>query len=99
MIATYPEQGANYHLNILGGLWIIKDQNGGGYGIAAWYTPPEQQNRDFSVRDLQISTQAYADGCPSGCSQNWNKLDGNKVWTNVRKYNPGKADHGQLITP
>lgn len=99
LIATYPEQGANYNWSIQGGLWIIDGMNDGGYGIAAGYTPPEQQNHDFSVRDLQISTQAYSTGCPSGCAQNWSKLGGTNIWNNVRAYNPGKSDNGRLISP
>lgn len=97
LIATYPEHGANTNWLIQGGLWIIETKNDGGYGIAAGYTPPESQNSNFTVRDLYISTQHYPQGCPSGCAQSWNEVAGTRVWTNVRKYNPGKSDHDQPI--
>jgi hypothetical protein len=100
LIATYPENGANYNWEITGGRWIIEGQNDGAYGIAAGYTPPqEQQNHDFNIHDLQISTQYYSSGCPSGCDQSWSEVGGIKSWTNVRKYNPGRPDDGQLIPP
>lgn len=99
LIATYPENGANGNWTINGGRWIIEDQNGGGYGIAAGYSPGEQQNYNYTVQDLEISTQYYSNGCPSGCAQQWNELGGNSTWTNVRKYNPGQPDHGQIINP
>jgi hypothetical protein len=99
LIATYPESGANSGWEVTGGRWIIEGQNGGAYGIAMGYTPPEQQNTNYIIRDLQISTQYNATGCPSGCAQSWNELGGSKAWTNVRKYNPGKSDDGQLVSP
>jgi len=99
IIATYPEWGPNSGVTVNGGLWIIQGQNDGAFGIAAGYTPPgESPNHDFVIRDLLISTQYYASGCPSGCAQQWNELTGTNVWSNVRKYHPGFADDGQLIS-
>jgi hypothetical protein len=72
LIATYPENGANYDWEVAGGRWIIEGQNDGAYGIATGYTPPEEQpNHDYNIHDLQISTQFYSSGCPSGCAQSW----------------------------
>ncbi len=99
LIATYPEGGANHDWLIQGGLWVIEGQNDGGYGIAAGYTPPEKQNYNYTIKDLYISTQYYSQGCPSGCAQSWGELGGTKAWTNVRKYNPGKAEHDQQLSP
>jgi hypothetical protein len=100
LIATYPEGGPNSGWEISGGRWIIEGQNDGAYGIAMGYTPPaEQQNTNYAIRDLQISTQYYGTGCPSGCAQSWDELGGSKSWSNVRKYNPGKSDDGQPISP
>lgn len=108
ILATYPENGANHDITIDGGLWVIRPGNDGTYGIAAGYTKSnEQQNYNFTVKNLQISTQYYSSGCPSGCAQNWNQsgnsaigpLGGTKIWQNVTKYNPGKSDHGQAILP
>lgn len=99
LIATYPENGANSNWEVAGGRWIIEGQNDGAYGIAAGYTPPEQQNTNYNIHDLQISTQYFSSGCPSGCAQSWTEVGGTRLWTNVRKYNPGKSDDGQLISP
>ena len=98
LIATYPENGANHDWLIDGGRWIIEGQNDGGYGLAAGYTPPqEQQNYNYTVKNVQISTQYYSSGCPSGCAQSWNEVGGTQIWTSNTKYNPGKADNGQPI--
>lgn len=100
LIATYPENGPNSGVRFKGGLWIVMPQNSTAYGIAAGYTPPnERPNHDFSIQDLWVSTQYYASGCPSGVGQQWNELTGVNVWSNVRKYHPGFADHGQQISP
>jgi hypothetical protein len=103
LIALYPERGANHDIVVDGGLWIIQSNNDGGYGIAVGYTPgSEQQNYNFTVRNVQISTQYYSVGCPTGCAQNWTGAKapgGTNIWQNVTKYNPGKADHGQPIGP
>lgn len=108
LMAFYPEGGANHDITIDGGLWVIRENNSGAYGIAVGYTKgSEQQNYNFTVKNVQISTQYNASGCPSGCAQNWNQggsttigpLGGTKVWQNVTKYNPGKSDHGQAIAP
>jgi hypothetical protein len=99
LIATYPENGANSGWEVSGGRWIIEGQNEGAYGIAMGYTPPEQQNTNYNIYDLQISTQYNSTGCPSGCAQSWAELGGSKAWTNVRKYNPGRTDDGQLVSP
>jgi hypothetical protein len=99
IIATYPENGPNANLTINGGLWIVNADNSGAYGIAAGYTPPgESPNHDFHVTGLQISTEFYAAGCPSGVGQNWNQLTGTNTWS-ATKYHPGFADHGQSIGP
>lgn len=107
--AFYPENGANHDVTFDCGLWIISPNNSGAYGVAVGYTPSagEPQNLNFTVRNVWISTQYYAQGCPSGCGQNWNQqpgssigpLGGAKVWQNNRKYNPGQPDHGQPIGP
>ena len=99
ILATYPENGYNSGVTVNGGLWIVQADNDGAYGVAAGYTPSagEQQNRNFTIKDLRISTQYYSQACPSGCAQNWNQLTGTNVWQNVRKYHPGFADDGQLI--
>ena len=99
LIATYPENGANHDWEVAGGRWIIEGYNSGAYGVAAGYTPPESRNYNFAFHDIEISTQYNSGGCPSGCAQSWSELGGTNSWTNVRKYNPGKADHGQLISP
>lgn len=103
LVAFYPEKGANHDITFQGGMWIIQGDNGGAYGIAVGYTPEkEKQNYNFVVRDVKISTQYYAKGCPSGCAQNWTGEKapaGTKIWENVTKYNPGKPDHGQPIKP
>jgi hypothetical protein len=99
---------SNYDWEISGGMWI--NNNDGGYGIAAgcdWYGSAtgscaggcnKYQNYDFNVHDLKISTTFHSEGCPSGCAQGWNNVAGYGPWTNVTKYNPGQADHGQAIT-
>lgn len=109
LIATYPENGANHHLTFTGGLWDLRDQGGGApYGIACGYTVgTEQQNHDYSITDLYVSTAFYSDGCPGGVGQHWidggtakgsiGKLGGVNVWQNVRKYHPGFPDHNQQI--
>lgn len=108
VIATYPENGVNHDITFNGGLWILEDQGGGApYGIACGYTVgSEPQNLSYTIRDLYVSTEFYADGCPGGVGQHWNSgdtrigaLGGTKVWTNVRKYHPGFADHNQVINP
>ena len=99
LIATYPENGANRNWEIDGGRWIIESFNGGGYGIAAGTTPSEPSNYNYNVHDLEISTEHYSQGCPSGCAQNWNQLEGYSIWENVTRYNPGQPDHGQPIGP
>lgn len=108
LMAFYPEQGANHDVTIDGGLWIIRNDNDGAYGMAVGYTKAsEQQNYNFTVRNVQISTQYYSNGCPSGCAQNWDQesnpaigpVGGTKIWQNVTKYNPGQPGHGQIINP
>lgn len=108
LIATYPENGANHDWLIDGGMWIIEEDNpsssgtgsdgGNAYGIAAGCGGGEQENYNFIVQNLKISTQYYAAACPSGCAQNWNELAGTNTWSNVTKYNPGQGDDGQAIT-
>ena len=99
LIATYPENGANTNWLIDGGRWIIEGQNDGGYGIAAGTSPGYPANSNFTVKNLQISTQFYTQGCPSGCAQNWQQLIGTNSWSAVTKYNPGRSDDGQTIAP
>lgn len=101
LIATYPENGPNSGVRIVGGLWIVQADNSGAYGIAAGYTPSagEKPNSNFVVKDLWVSTEFYPSGCPSGVGQHWNQLAGTNVWSNVRKYHPGFAEHGQQINP
>jgi hypothetical protein len=99
--AFYPENGANHDIAFIGGLWKLGGNNDGGYGGAFGYTPPEQQNYNFTIQDLYIScfvdpaTDAdghqiggYAIGMPSGVGQQWNEMGGTAIWSNVRKYNP-----------
>lgn len=106
LIATYPENGANHHLTFTGGLWDLQDQGGGApYGIACGYTiGSEQQNHDYTITDLYVSTAFYSGGCPGGVGQHWKSgdsrigaLGGTNLWSNVRKYHPGYADHNQQI--
>ncbi len=108
LVAFYPENGPNHDIVFDGGLWIIQGNNDGAYGIAVGWTLAEDENYNFTVKNVQISTQYYAEGCPEGCGQNWNGSNWNpdifgpkgvKIWQNVTKYNPGKADHGQPIGP
>ena len=108
ILATYEENGDNHAITVDGGLWVIGANNSGAYGIAAGYTVSSgNRNYDFTIKNLQISTQYNSGGCPSGCAQNWTSagspgiapLDAPKVWSNVTKYNPGKPDHGQQMTP
>lgn len=103
IIATYPEQGHNHDIIVDGGRWIIEGNNSGAYGIAAGTpdTSTGYTNYDFHIQNVQISTEYNSSGCPSGCAQNWNQIarDGISTWTNIRKYNPGKADDGQIISP
>lgn len=106
LLAFYPEGGANHDVTIDGGLWIIQSDNDGAFGISAGYTPPEERNYNFIVRNVQISTQYYTHGCPlagsNTCAPLWNgsrSPSGTKIWENNTKYNPGKPDHGQPIEP
>ena len=103
LVALDPEQGPNRDITFDGGLWIVRTDNGGAFGVAVGYTPgSEQPNANITVRNLQISTQYYGEGCPSGCGQNWTGSKaptGTTVWDNVTRYNPGQPDHGQPIGP
>jgi hypothetical protein len=103
LIATYPEWGNNSGIIVDGGRWIVESDNDGAFGIAAGTpdTTTGYTNSNFQVKNLQISTQFYSQGCPNGCAQNWNQIDNDGIssWTGVTKYNPGFADHGQIINP
>ena len=103
LVALYPENGPNHDITFDGGLWIVRTDNDGAFGVAVGYTPgSEQPNSNITVRNVQISTQYYSEGCPSGCGQNWTGSKaptGVTVWDNVTRFNPGQIDHGQPIDP
>lgn len=80
------------------------DHNGCAYGVQVacptqhsdW---PADRNYNFDVNGLKISTQYYSVGMPQGIDVGWGDLAGTNAWTNVTKYNPGEADHGDPIYP